>query len=450
MNEILADGQEVAWEQISPQLDSALAELNEAERDAVMLRYFERKSAREMASLLGLSEEAAQKRANRATEKLREYYHRNGVTVGAGVLAALLSAHAVQAAPAGLAASIITALALGGAGLVSTAAITTTKAIAMTTLQKTVLASMLFTAVGVGVYEAAQNSQLRTANEALQREGEILRIGTSALSNKLVSLRNNSRPAVAEAPLSANERNELLRLRGMAGVARRANEDAEKLRARLAQQSKEKDSNGTPMTGVMGDAMKQALEQQVEGKLSRLVASLHLTPEQAQAARAILAKQLEVMSAGMQQAFTGKYNKDELTRLAKEGGDADAGIQALLSPEQKANYLTYQEEEKAYNARLVANSELLQMEGTLRLSAEQEDRVFAALYHTTMEQLSGSAKAPAGSQGEQFQWVLDQKAKAIEPLLTPGQLEIYRKQQASQAKLTKDILSKLDASGSAK
>jgi len=60
MNELLGNEPDATWEMISPQLDAALGELDEADRDALMLRYFERKSAREMAAILGTSEEAAQ------------------------------------------------------------------------------------------------------------------------------------------------------------------------------------------------------------------------------------------------------------------------------------------------------------------------------------------------------------------------------------------------------
>src|SRR5262249_13593407 len=74
------------WEQIAPHLDSALDELNDSERHAVLLRFFERKSAREMAQVLNTSEEAAQKRVNRAVERLRESFVKRGVTVGASGL----------------------------------------------------------------------------------------------------------------------------------------------------------------------------------------------------------------------------------------------------------------------------------------------------------------------------------------------------------------------------
>ena len=61
MNELLASEPECNWEEIVPHLDAALGELSEADRDALLLRYFERKSAPEMAQVLGVSDEAAQK-----------------------------------------------------------------------------------------------------------------------------------------------------------------------------------------------------------------------------------------------------------------------------------------------------------------------------------------------------------------------------------------------------
>src|SRR6185436_15926412 len=66
MNELLDAGPHETWKHVSPHLDAALGELSEGDRDVLMLRYFERKSAQEMAHLLGVSEEAAQKRVSRA------------------------------------------------------------------------------------------------------------------------------------------------------------------------------------------------------------------------------------------------------------------------------------------------------------------------------------------------------------------------------------------------
>src|SRR5437016_10111671 len=65
---------DAVWEHIAPHLDAALGELSDPDRDALLLRYFEGKSAREMAQILGTSEETAQKRVSRAVERLREFF----------------------------------------------------------------------------------------------------------------------------------------------------------------------------------------------------------------------------------------------------------------------------------------------------------------------------------------------------------------------------------------
>jgi RNA polymerase sigma factor (sigma-70 family) len=61
MNELLSAESDVSWENIGPHLDAALGELSESDRDALLLRYFERKSACEMAQTLGISDDATQK-----------------------------------------------------------------------------------------------------------------------------------------------------------------------------------------------------------------------------------------------------------------------------------------------------------------------------------------------------------------------------------------------------
>jgi hypothetical protein len=105
---------EAAWEEIAPHLDAALADLSEPNRDAVLLRYFENKPAQEMATILGISAEAAQKRVSRAVERLREHFAKRGVTAGAAGLVGVIFTNAVQAAPAGLAATITSASLTGG------------------------------------------------------------------------------------------------------------------------------------------------------------------------------------------------------------------------------------------------------------------------------------------------------------------------------------------------
>ena len=451
MNELLSAEPDAVWEHIAPHLDAALGELAEADRDALLLRYFERKSAREMAQTLGVSDEAAQKRVNRAVERLRKCFAERGVTVGASGLAVVISANAVQAAPAGLAATISAAAALAGTTLTTAATATVTQTIAMTILQKTIIGATLAVAVGTGIYEARQNSKLRDQVRVFQQQQAPLTVQIQQLQRERDHATNQLAALADEVGKNEKDNLELLRLRGMAGVARRAIGEAEQLREQLARQASETGNN--PISDAMADAMKQSLEQHVEGRLSRMTASLHLTPEQTQAVRDILMRQARAMGVGMQQGLSGRFDKKELTRLAKEAGNPDEQIKALLTPDQQAGYPSYQQEEAAHNAGRAANAELREMQSTLGLTSEQLDRVYAALYEVSFSQLAGGTKRSPGDtagEAEAMQRAEDQKAKALEPVLTPTQLDKYRQQQAIRVKLVKDIMNKLEASGGSK
>jgi RNA polymerase sigma factor (sigma-70 family) len=143
------------WEEIAPHLDAALAELNEPDRDAVLLRYFENKPAQEMAAILGISAEAAQKRVSRAVERLRENFAKRGITAGAGGLAGIISANAVQTAPAGMAVTI-SATAL--AGPAASTAITTVKATSTAFTGKALAAAAMTLLAGAWIYQFTRSA----------------------------------------------------------------------------------------------------------------------------------------------------------------------------------------------------------------------------------------------------------------------------------------------------
>jgi RNA polymerase sigma factor (sigma-70 family) len=98
----LTDSNGDVWTRLMPHLDAALANLGEADRTAIVLRFLERRSFREVAETLSVSEDAAKKRVTRGLEKLRDILTRHGVTLGVSVMATALGARAVEAAPAGL------------------------------------------------------------------------------------------------------------------------------------------------------------------------------------------------------------------------------------------------------------------------------------------------------------------------------------------------------------
>jgi RNA polymerase sigma factor (sigma-70 family) len=148
-----------AWLQIAPLLDSAIAGLNEKDRHAIVLRYFQNKSLNEVGTSLGTNEDAAKMRVNRALEKLRKFFSKRGVTLSGAAIAGAVSANSVHAAPVGLAVSI-SATAIKSS-VVATSTLTlvkgTLKLMAWTKTKMTVvtgLAVLLAIGGGTAIYEA--------------------------------------------------------------------------------------------------------------------------------------------------------------------------------------------------------------------------------------------------------------------------------------------------------
>jgi hypothetical protein len=167
------------WPQVEPLLDEAMESLGNADRRAVLLRFFENQPLRDVGLALGVSEDAAQKRVSRALEQLRVFFTKRGVAVGFTALAAELSAHAVQAAPTALSATIASAAAALSSATGPAAIYGTAKTIAMTTTQKILVTATLTLALGTSFYEAhvisRQNAELQALRDNSQRELRSLR-----------------------------------------------------------------------------------------------------------------------------------------------------------------------------------------------------------------------------------------------------------------------------------
>jgi RNA polymerase sigma factor (sigma-70 family) len=204
MSEQISVSPDVRWEQIEPHLEAALGELIDADRDAVVLRYFHKKSGAEIANILGVSDDAAQKRVSRAVEKLREVFAKNKITIGAGSLGILISAHAVQAAPAGLVTKILAAT----SGLTATAGITM--------IQKLFITGFVAVAIGGAIYFFHSQKQIA----ALQAQQISLNRQMAQMSQERDDAKNQLAAAQRENEQGQSNQDELLRLRGETSVLR--------------------------------------------------------------------------------------------------------------------------------------------------------------------------------------------------------------------------------------
>ncbi len=334
MNELLANESDASWEHIAPLLDAALGELNEADRDALLLRYFERKSAREMAEILGTSDDAAQKRVNRAVDRLREFLAKRGVTVGAGGLAIVISTHAVHAAPVGLALTISSSAALAGTSAATTTA-TVTKAIAMTALQKTIVATVIIAAVGAGIYQAHQASGLRDQIAALTRQQE----QQAALSNQVQQLQlERDRATNQLAALSAENTalkknpNEVLKLRGEVGKLRQENT------AMGSSSALSKLTSSPEAVKLIRDQQKMGMSMIYNG----FAAKAKLTPDQTDKLNDLLADHIMANISNVTSILHDQPPLDQMNQtFAAQEAALQQQVQALLGPDGLAQYQDY-------------------------------------------------------------------------------------------------------------
>ena len=182
MQTIANENEPDAWVQIAPLLDTAMTELNETDRHAVVLRYFDGKSMREVGGALGTTEDAAKKRVNRAVEKLQKFFLKRGIDSTAEAITGAISTNAVQAAPVALAKSVAAAALAKGAAVSGTTLTLikgTLKTMAWIKIKSAAVASVsvLLAAGGVtAIYETQKEAGASTAASAPESGAAEMRI----------------------------------------------------------------------------------------------------------------------------------------------------------------------------------------------------------------------------------------------------------------------------------
>jgi RNA polymerase sigma factor (sigma-70 family) len=172
MQELLSSpAPEAGWDRLRPVLDDVMHDLNERDREAVLLRFFEGRPFAEVGARQGLSENAVRMRVERALDKLHVLLARRGITSTTAALTLLLAEHTVAAAPVGLAATVSGAAAAGTAGGSSLAlwSFMSTSKLLAGAMGAAVMA------VGIGVVLQQQSTAaLRDEVDGLQRENQVI------------------------------------------------------------------------------------------------------------------------------------------------------------------------------------------------------------------------------------------------------------------------------------
>ncbi|MCX6928291.1 MAG: sigma-70 family RNA polymerase sigma factor [Verrucomicrobia bacterium] len=185
----LDDNTQPDWAQVAPYLDESLNELNPADRDALVLRFLRQQDLRTVGETLGISEDAARKRVDRALEKLHVLLKQRGATLTVAALGTALATQAVTAAPAGLAGSIAAAaLAIAAAG--GSIAFTISQTMKMLVVKAAVATVLGAALLAAAVHHYRANKSLRAGDVALREiangPGEIENL-TTANARSLLS-----------------------------------------------------------------------------------------------------------------------------------------------------------------------------------------------------------------------------------------------------------------------
>ncbi len=203
MNELLRPpAAEPDWERLGPVLDGAMHELNDADRIAVLLRFFKNKSLREVGLELGLTENAARMRVDRALEKLRLGLMRKGVTSTAAALSLALSGNAVNSAPASFAASLAGA-SLAGAASGNGTAFGLLKFMAATKLTTGLTALLIAGAAVTLMIQHQAWLAARDENDSLRGQIAQLKADNDALSTRLDRANRARSTRTSALPVSA-------------------------------------------------------------------------------------------------------------------------------------------------------------------------------------------------------------------------------------------------------
>lgn len=296
---------------------------------------------------------------------------------------------------------------------------------------------LVFGAVAVAVFAF---SHFRQA-EARREEALVLSQASNAsnqaaeLGEQLAKSATRTKSLEADNLKLAKRVQELMKETATAGTkpARRANPFA-------AMFGGGEDGETNQINAAMQDMMKAAIEQQMEGKIAQMKSKLNLTPEQEKSAREILGRMFGRGQEVAAKMMKGEVSAEEAAASAKDIGNPEAELKALLTPEQQAGYDEMQKEERTTNARLIANSELIQMQSSLGLDQAQQDKVFAVLYEQAHAQMGGEQANANPFKG--LEEMNQRKIDAMKGVLTEDQFERYQKFQKQQQDMIRAFMPK--------
>jgi RNA polymerase sigma factor (sigma-70 family) len=347
------------FRRLLPLLDQAIDQLRAPDREVIVRRYLEGQDFRNIGVALGISEDAAQKRTSRAFDVLNQFFKRKaGVSVSASAMAAGISQHCAEAAPA---ACLQFTAATASSGLAS---LLTTTTIATMSLGK-------ITAIAAGVVVLGGAIALLNTNDK-----------TPPVTVSLSPL-TSSNPGTATTPQSTNK-TVSTSTAGTAPAADNekpysANEELAKLEALSPHPSQ--------------DEMARRLSVKHEQLLKDLTTELGLSDAQVASMKTILDARVKTFRASLDRNAGPDAEKEMVTKAGSliRGVGLREELAAILTEKQLTAF--DEREKKAVQTQVESLSyrELSTLTPVLKLSEDQKDKVFELLQTSSAENLKLSA-----------------------------------------------------------
>jgi RNA polymerase sigma factor (sigma-70 family) len=372
--------------ELTPEIDVALSKLPPQDRQLLLMRFWQQQDWRSIGRNFGLSDDAAQKRMNRALERLRRILARRGITSTAGVLSAVLAGTVPRDLPAATVMKIIAAT------QVSTSTVLTT--VAMTTKTKVAIAAALvIAATAPVVYQQQRIAALQRKIQSLQQRALV-----PASKNTPVAVfaeeRGSARAVPAKLPDSPD----------------------------LASGERPGTSGPVMEKGGLMDRDPLMNREKMKEKLAVLRQRLALTPEQE-------TKIVKALEYGQSKMKISPPNVIVTKATPEDQKKMEDTISASLTADQQKEYESFRAEEKANALEAVANRELSRLQSMTTLSPEQKDQAFAAFSEIAAREsnlpvLDPGKDADAIMEAVEARWAARQEA--LSAILTPEQMAIYQ------------------------
>lgn len=373
------------WHELIPEIDGALSKLPPQDSQLLLLRFWQQQDWRNIGRNFGLSDDAAQKRMNRALKRLRRILARRGITSTTGALCTVLA----DTIPRDLSAGIIIKI-------VSTAQVSTATCGASTVLTTIAMNAKSKVAIAATALLLAAAPLIYHRQRIAALHGEIQSLQQRTLTHEL-----KKTPVAVIAEESEYAHSVHPKLSPLPDVP-------------------SPEQNSIPSGPIMDfDALNRA---QTKEKLAVLRNRLSLTPEQETKIANALEYGQSKIKVSPPNVIVTKATPEDIQKM-------EDVIRDSLVADQQMEYESFRAEERANALEAVANRELSSLQSMTTLSPEQKDQAFAAFAEIASREsvrpvLDPAIETKAIEEAVKTRWA--DRLEALSSILTPEQLAIYQ------------------------